>query len=136
MKRLQKFANESKRLNGRIEFRGHCEEPWKVLEKADIFCLSSDTEQMPLSVLEAMAAGLPVVSTDVGDVRRILAFENRRFVVKKSEEGQYYIKLKELIKDIDLRKKIGIANQRECQKFYSKIEMLKNYENLYKNILE
>jgi glycosyltransferase involved in cell wall biosynthesis len=48
---------------------------------ADIFCLPSWWEAMPLSVLEAMAAGLPVVATDVGEVRKIVADGETGFVV-------------------------------------------------------
>ena len=54
----------------------------RVYAGFDVFALSSDTEQMPLSVIEAMAAGLPVAATDVGDVRAMLAAENAPFVGK------------------------------------------------------
>ena len=53
----------------------------------DVFALSSDTEQMPLSVLEAMAAGLPVVATDVGDIRAMVAPENGPFIVPLEDEA-------------------------------------------------
>ena len=49
-----------------MTFAGQMLNPERALGLLDIFALSSDTEQMPLSLLEAMAAALPVVATDVG----------------------------------------------------------------------
>jgi glycosyltransferase involved in cell wall biosynthesis len=66
-----------------VHFAGHSATPERYLAAFDIFALSSDTEQMPLSLLEAMAAGLPVAATDVGDVRNMVATENRPFVVPR-----------------------------------------------------
>ena len=54
------------------------DDPAPLYRGFDVFALSSDTEQMPLSVIEAMAAGLPVAATDVGDVAAMLAAENQR----------------------------------------------------------
>lgn len=64
-----------------VAFPGHVSDTPALYGGFDVFALSSDTEQMPLSVLEAMASGLPVAATDVGDVRAMLAPENGRFVV-------------------------------------------------------
>jgi glycosyltransferase involved in cell wall biosynthesis len=66
-----------------VEFVGHMAQPEKAFARFDVFVLSSDTEQMPLSVLEAMAARLPVASTDVGDIRLMVAPENAAFIVPK-----------------------------------------------------
>jgi glycosyltransferase involved in cell wall biosynthesis len=55
-----------------IEFTGYLKDPLSCLVEFDIFALSSDTEQLPLAMLEAMACGIPVVATDVGDVGLII----------------------------------------------------------------
>ena len=70
-----------------VLFAGYSAAPESWMAAFDIFALSSDTEQMPLSVLEAMAAGLPVVATDVGDVRLMVAAENRRLIVPRDEDS-------------------------------------------------
>ena len=69
----------------RVRFAGHVAAPAAEYARFDVFALPSDTEQMPLSVLEAMAAGLPVVSTDVGDVRAMVAEENAPLLVPKDD---------------------------------------------------
>ncbi len=61
-------------------FAGHSAAPETWLAAFDIFALSSDTEQMPLSILEAMAAGLPVAATAVGDIAAMLAPENHPYL--------------------------------------------------------
>jgi glycosyltransferase involved in cell wall biosynthesis len=66
-------------------FAGHTAVPEQFVAAFEVFALSSDTEQMPLSVLEAMAGGLPVASTDVGDVRTMLAAENDEFIVPRDD---------------------------------------------------
>ena len=60
-----------------VRFTGGTQTPETHLAQMDIFAITSDTEQMPLGVLEAMASGLPVVATDVGDIASMLAPENR-----------------------------------------------------------
>ena len=51
-----------------VEFTGYLRQPQDRLREMDLFALSSDTEQQPISMLEAMALGIPVVATRVGDV--------------------------------------------------------------------
>lgn len=59
-------------IQERVEFAGYLKDPAQRLAEIDLFALSSDTEQLPISMLEAMACGMPVVSTRVGDVASII----------------------------------------------------------------
>ena len=59
-------------LAERVVFTGFVDRPGSVLGELDVYVLTSDTEQMPIGVLEAMALGLPVLATDVGDLRLML----------------------------------------------------------------
>jgi len=70
---------------GRLRFAGHHQDTPAFYATFDVFALSSDTEQMPLSVIEAMASGLPVVSTDVGDVRLMVSEANGPFITGLNE---------------------------------------------------
>src|SRR5581483_8307551 len=69
---LERLA-ESLGIADRVTFTGYLARPETVFAGLDIFAMSSDTEQMPYGLLEAMAAGLPAAATDVGDIKSIVA---------------------------------------------------------------
>jgi glycosyltransferase involved in cell wall biosynthesis len=68
-------------LRDRIRLVGHVADPRPLYRMMDVFALSSDTEQMPLVLLEAMASALPIVATDVGDVSRMVPQSQRPYIV-------------------------------------------------------
>ena len=74
-------------VDGSCFFAGHSNAPENWLAAFDVFALSSDTEQMPLSILEACATSLPVAATDVGDVRSMLSPDNQPFVVPLNDQA-------------------------------------------------
>jgi glycosyltransferase involved in cell wall biosynthesis len=67
-------VSQSEKLRGRVTVTGALSRPEiaNMLRAADLFVMSSAYEGMPIAVLEALATGLPVVSTDVGELRRVL----------------------------------------------------------------
>jgi glycosyltransferase involved in cell wall biosynthesis len=93
-----------------------------------VFALSSDTEQMPLSLLEAMASALPVAATDVGDVAAMLAEDNRRFVVAQSDAALAGA-LAALLADAGLRRALGAANAARAT-LYGEDAMARAYAEL------
>jgi glycosyltransferase involved in cell wall biosynthesis len=115
-------------MAGRVEFLGRVKETQHVYPQFDIFALSSSTEQMPMSVIEAMACGLPVVSTDVGDVKGMVSDANRDFVIAWPDYGNA---LERLASDPELRRRLGADNRARCTKVYSLDRMLMAYEELY-----
>lgn len=115
----------------RVHFTGRLERPEQVLGHLDLFALSSDTEQMPIGLIEAMAAGLPVAATDVGDVRKMVSGDNRRFVVATSAEGELTGAMARLLGDADARQRLGAANQVKAQADYGLDRMLASYAALF-----
>jgi glycosyltransferase involved in cell wall biosynthesis len=114
-------------IAGSTTFVGQSAEPERWLASFDAFALSSDTEQMPISLLEAMAAGLPVIGTDVGDVRTMLALENAPFVTA-SDDATFARGLEALL-DADWRA-IGAANQTKATREYGEAEMFERWARL------
>ena len=88
-----------------------------IIMQCDLLAVSSDTEQMPLVVLEAMDAALPVVSFDVGDVRSMLSPENRPFVVADSTLA-LTAAIARLAEDPKLRRTVGAANRARAAEVY------------------
>ena len=117
-------------ISNDVVFTGFCSTPEKLLPAFSVAVISSDTEQMPLSVLEAMAAGRPIAATDVGDVRQMVAPENHPFVVEKSP-----IKLADailhLLEDERRREAIGAANARRAREAFDQSRMFAAYRDLF-----
>lgn len=114
----------------RIHFLGQCTKPEAILAELDIFSLSSDTEQMPISVLEAMACGLPIAATDVGDIKAMVSDENREFIVAP-DANDLAESLARLSDSESLRCRIGIQNSKRVTTEYSLEEMMRRYDKLY-----
>jgi len=128
--RLEQLCSELDIVN-LVEFTGQVKNPADKLRKMDIFCLASDTEQMPMVVLEAMATGLPIVSTDVGDVREMVARENRPFVVPRDNEDGYVNALIHLAGSQAERESVGQANLLRVRRYYDERLMFSRYRELY-----
>lgn len=105
-----------------VRFAGHMQEPAGEYAGFDVFALSSDTEQMPLSVLEAMAAGLPVAATDVGDVRLMLAPGNAGFIVERDAPALAGALLG-VLQSPDRGRGVGAANRARAEAEYSQTAM-------------
>lgn len=114
-----------------VAFPGRTASPESAYARFDIFALSSDTEQMPLSLIEAMAAGLPAVATDVGDVLSMVSPLNRPFVVAPEDEQGFARSLATLAADPEMRRAIGDANRRVATERFGVDAMTEAYRALY-----
>ena len=113
-----------------VVFTGFCSTPEKLLPTFAIAVISSDTEQMPLSVLEAMATGRPIAATDVGDIRNMVAPENQPFVVEKNS-AKLADAILRLLEDENQRKAIGAANARRAAEAFDQSRMFAAYRGLF-----
>lgn len=115
----------------KVVMPGFLPEPARYMGHFDIFALSSDSEQFPLSVVEAMASGLPVVSTRVGDVEEMLSVPNRDYLSSPGHVTPLAFNLERLAQDIDLRRTIGDANRADAEANYDAEKMFERYAKLY-----
>lgn len=131
------IRNEAIRLGigDRVDLPGFAANPARYVGLFDIFALSSDTEQFPISVVEAMAAGIPVASTNVGDVADMVGPANAPFIVSKGDEEQLGIALSRLAADAALRKAVGEANRIKALAEYDEKVMIDAYRRLYSSAM-
>lgn len=114
----------------RVTFTGHREDTPALYAGFDVFALSSDTEQMPLSVLEAMASGLPVAATDVGDVRSMVSEQNRPLVAGKDAPALADA-LVALLRDPARRVSLGAANRAKARSDFDQAAMFDAWRALW-----
>jgi glycosyltransferase involved in cell wall biosynthesis len=117
-------------LSRDVMFCGYTAQTERIYAALDVFALSSDTEQMPTSVIEAMAAGLAVAATKVGDVANLVSSANQPFVVPPDRDTLADA-LRTLLKDAALREKIGAANQAVARAQFDETAMFTAYRGLF-----
>jgi len=122
-------------ISHRVHLPGFVPDPAHVTSLFDLFALSSDSEQFPLSVVEAMATGLTVVSTDVGDVADMVTPDNRPFIVDRANEAALADALVTLAANPGLCKAIGTANRTRARTLFDERAMISSYRQTYAEAL-
>lgn len=118
-------------IGHRVHLPGFVANPAEAVGLFDLFALSSDSEQFPLSVAEAMAAGLAVAAPAVGDVAAMVAPENAPYITPAGREDRLADALLALAADGPLRASIGAANQARSRAEYDEAAMLAAYRRTY-----
>lgn len=124
-------AAESQELP--MTFYGWRNDIARIMCASDIAVLSSDNEGIPLTLIQAAQAGLPIVSTDVGSVSDIVKHQEGGLLVGCSSIELAY-GLKVLIDDADLRARYGATGKARATQFFSSKSMVQAHENLYRNL--
>jgi glycosyltransferase involved in cell wall biosynthesis len=108
----------------------------KILPVIDIFIQSSLWEAMSMVLLEAMAAGRPIVTTNVGENSHVIDSGENGFVVGPGDVHAMAEALEKLILNEELRARFGLRAKQKYEKYFTAEIMTRNYERIYLDILD
>ncbi len=121
-------------VQDRVHFLGERNDIAQSMAAADVFTLSSDWEGNPLSVMEAMASGLPVIATSVGGVPELVGRDG--ILVSPGDCIQFAAAMRRLLEHPELRTALGSAARVRAHRRFGAEHMVEAYERLYQTELD
>jgi glycosyltransferase involved in cell wall biosynthesis len=132
------FVSRIRSLSGlpenQIRFFGASSNVSDLLSKASVFCLASRYEGLPLSIIEAMAAGLPIVASNVGGVPELVADGSNGWVVPKEDHAALGKRLAELLASPEDRARMGAASRARFTSEFEHGIMLDRIVGVYESV--
>jgi len=128
--RCEEFVN-LKNLQGSVFLMGAREDAAELLRDFDVFVLFSRWEGLPLTIIEAMLAGRPVVASAVGGVSEMVVDQKTGLLINASDGRAAVQALRELAADRERRLSMGEAGRRRAVELFSINEMVNKYRELY-----
>jgi glycosyltransferase involved in cell wall biosynthesis len=133
-RRLERLA-EQMGVSRRVHFLGYRQDVAEILARAELFVLSSRWEGMPNVVLEAMAAGKPIVATDVEGLDEALGPQAAPQTVPIGDSEAFINKVVAIQNDASLAAHLANENQRRARECFSLEAMVCSYERFYESLL-
>lgn len=126
---------EAMGMEDRVHLPGFLPDPHRYIGLFDILALSSKSEQFPISVVEGMAAGLPIVAPQVGDILQMVSEANRPFITKAHE-----VALRDSLQALagakaEARAYVGAQNRAKALAEYEESVMIDRYIGLYEEAM-
>lgn len=118
-------------LNGKVLLLGPRHDIPEVMKIMDVYCLASTFEGLPLSLLEAMAAGLPVVGTDVPGIRDVIIHERNGLLVPPDNPGELSTALIRILTDQGLAKDLSEKGREYVFQTHGMEDWIKAYTRLF-----
>ena len=119
----------------KIELTSWIQDIAKFNAGMDLICLTSNNEGTPVSLIEAQAANIPVITTDVGGVRDIVLDGETGFIVPKNDVASLSDKMRLLIEDENLRKKMSQNGWTFVEHKFHYTTLVKNMEEYYNSLI-
>lgn len=116
----------SKQIDDRVRFTGYTDNVLQFLEQADVFVISSTSEALGVSVIEALATGLPVIATKVGGLPELV--DNNGVLVQSNNERELTNAMLLLSRENETRKIMGKNSLEKAERFHVSKILLQYYE--------
>ena len=123
-------------LNNRVVFLGYRDDVDNLLASCDLFVLPSLFEGLPLSVLEAMAAGKPVVATAIGGTDETIIDGETGLLVPPADPAALANAIRRLLADPILSRRLGTAGRARVHQQFSAQNMVRRITEIYDEILD
>jgi glycosyltransferase involved in cell wall biosynthesis len=132
METVLRLRCDELRLSDSVIFRGHVEDVRRQLPEMDVFVLPSQSEGNSNAVLEAMAAGLPIVSTRVGGTPMQVGHEGANFLCEPGDVDSLAANMLKLIRDPELRVQVGSVMRRRVERHFDISRVAQTYAAAYR----
>jgi glycosyltransferase involved in cell wall biosynthesis len=126
---------ESSGLSGAVRMPGFRNDAQLLIQCMDLFVLSSKSEGTSMALLEAMAAGVPVVVTDVGGNPEIVLHEETGILVRSGSVDALAKAIIEAQRSFEMYRDLGVAGRRRFLERFSFTKMIQSYRNIYDDLL-
>ena len=131
--KLMKFARDID-VDRQTRFAGHRSDATKLLRLLDLFWIASDFEGQSNSIMEAMAAGLPVLASDIPPNRELVIDGETGFLVNIGDRAGFQQFADRLLADPDLARRLGNAGRERMRQHFSIENMVAAHTRLYREV--
>ncbi len=132
--KLMKFARDIN-IDSHTRFTGHRADAAKLLRIMDLFWIASDFEGQSNSMMEAMAAGLPVIATDIPPNRELVVDGETGFLVRVGDRAGFQQFADRILADAELARRLGDAGRERMRQHFSIDKMVETHARLYREVL-
>jgi glycosyltransferase involved in cell wall biosynthesis len=133
--RLEKFRQQIE-IEDRVHFLGHRADVPRFMPHFDVVWLASEYEGLPNVVMEAMAAGVPVVATDIPGNRDLVVAGETGYLVGLGDRAAFARQTRILLDDAELARRFGAAGRERVLREFSIEKMIERHVELYRGLLE
>lgn len=120
---------------GRVDFVGYRSDIAERLSDAQVFALVSNWESFPRSILEAMRAGLPVLTTAAGGSGESVLHGKSGYVVSLDDRDELVSSLEKLVTNASLRQEMGQCSRKRYEQFFTFERMCRETLEVYESLL-
>lgn len=132
--RLEQYTRQV-RIEDKVHFLGHRADVPRLMPHFDALWLGSEYEGLPNAVMEAMAAGVPVVATNISGNRDLVVDGETGFLVPVGDRAAFARQTRKLLEDGELGRRFGAAGRQRILAHFSVEQMVERHAALYRELL-